>query len=710
MPFGGGSQPPAPAFQPAQPPPGAQIVAPPALLTPAAIDKIVQDDTENLRRMRYFRRQYDQQRLYFYRQYVSSRDQQYFPDNVTPRSNTFVPYPQATVEGIVSRVLAAYFSFEPWFECLGRYGTAIESASSMQRVLHYLLKKAGFRPQFETFVRNVAMYGHGGLMVDWDFDSDTVEYKQPIPAMMPITGPDGQPVIDPQTGQPAMHPIVNPQTGQPLISGYRPASKQVPRACPRFYAIDCYDLLVDPDYQIIGRMTERTLGQLEREAQLHPDWYIPGSIEKLGQKVRTAYPDQPEGIIIRMAELWKKYDQTMTVMTFGEDNDAVAWKDARAAIRGAGLSSFKRKAWGGEQILLWHGENPFAHKQIPILTCNYIKLPNEPFGLGAIETISALAEGMNRFVNMVTDNWNLGINKRYAYDINVDVDMTALNNFNVPGGKVGVNGPPAEVIQPLPDFSPNPADYEILSVYRSMIEMTSGQSDFYSRGVGSSGGNRSASGISQVQGEANLRFEMFSRNLEISVIEPMLKMCASMVMQFLTDPEEMLITGAGEPGFAKFPMVTPEELLGTFEFRLVAGQYATNKAVRQRNMLSFANIVADSPYINQYEGLKELGKVMEIPHMDKMLYTPEQVQQMQAAQQQQGLQMALFKHFLDMDREEEAHPNQPGQGVGGGRPKMNPSASLPGKGQYHQLVQEIAQRMGMNATGNAGEQRGPAGV
>jgi hypothetical protein len=38
-----------------------------------------------------------------------------------------------------------------------------------------------------------------------------------MPKMQPIAGPDGQPMIDPQTGQPAMAPQIDPATGQPAM-------------------------------------------------------------------------------------------------------------------------------------------------------------------------------------------------------------------------------------------------------------------------------------------------------------------------------------------------------------------------------------------------------------------------------------------------------------------------------------------------------------
>src|SRR5271154_3940153 len=72
-----------------------------------------------LTRMLDYRRQFDQRRSVFYRQYVGQRDSLKFPDNVTNRANAFVPYPLSNVETIVSRVDDAFFSFAPWFEVSG---------------------------------------------------------------------------------------------------------------------------------------------------------------------------------------------------------------------------------------------------------------------------------------------------------------------------------------------------------------------------------------------------------------------------------------------------------------------------------------------------------------------------------------------------------------------------------------------------------------
>src|SRR5208337_5416212 len=159
-------------------PPGATVSDDPQL------NKVL----DALRRMRYFRRQYDQRRAYFYRQYLGQRDQRYFPDNITPRANTFVMYPQSNVETNVSRIDDAFFSFDPWFEAKGRSPNDDAAAENMGLVLHDRLKKANFKASFEALVRNLNIYGHAGIKVDWDWDFDVVTYAKPIYKIEPTTG------------------------------------------------------------------------------------------------------------------------------------------------------------------------------------------------------------------------------------------------------------------------------------------------------------------------------------------------------------------------------------------------------------------------------------------------------------------------------------------------------------------------------------------
>jgi hypothetical protein len=662
-------------------------------------NKVISD----LRRMRYFRKQYDNRRAYFYRQYLGQRDQRLYPDNITPRANTFVPYALSNVETIVSRTLDAYFSYEDWFEAKPRSEQDVDSAEKMELVLMNRLKKAQLIANFETLVRNIAIYGFAGLKVDWDWEYDTVTYARAVP----LLGQDGQPVlmpqIDPNTGQPSLEPI---------ILGYVPDQKQVMRNCPKIIPIDVYDLLVDPDGGIVAHMTERTLGQMKREqimsmqaAQMDPSkkpLYDMQAFTSLVNKVTagTTKPDNADDTVIRLAEYWNEYDQTQSIITYGEDADAIAWKDLRASYRAAGYSPYKRKVYGGIPLLLYHGEIPFMHKKCPIVYTSFIKVPNERFGLGAIEIISDLNESLNKMVNMVVDNWNLGINRRFAYDTNADIDQEALTSFNTPGGKVAVSGDPSKVIMPLPFFTPQAGDYQVLDLFKGMIEMTSGVSDFYSKGMGSPTGNKTATGISSVMNESNFRFKMFIRNLEVDILQPLLGMCASMVQQYMSDPIEVQITGEA-PGIKKWLTLAPSEIIGTLDFDLVAANYASNRMIRQRNLMALYNIAAQSPFLDQYEALKELFKAFEVRNIDKMLHTPPEVQMMQMQQQEQMIKQMMLEKAMDVEGKARIGQSKPQAGKDGRPAKAQFEGKIPGAGLLSP-IKGLAQQLGANSLGMEG--------
>lgn len=645
--------------------------------------EVLQNITDNLKRMRYYRRQYDERRSYFYEQYVGRRDQRYFPDNLTPRSNIFIPYPLSNIETVVSRVHDAYFTVEDWFEVKGRSELDDQNADNMQATMCYELRKAQLINQLEVLVRNISMYGHAGIKVDWDWGFETVNVPVQVPVPDPVTG---QPAIDPMTGTPITQTSIQ--------------TVDMPKACPKFTAIDIYDLLVDPDGHQVAQLTEKTWRQIKDEYKKNPDLYFPEGFEQLSN--RLASEKDPDNIIVRMAEYWNENDNTWATLTFGEDYEAVSWKDLRASFRNATYSPYKMRFFAGAPILLWYGKNPFAHKRAPILRTSFVKLPNEEFGLGEIEIISDLSEAINKFANMIADNWNLGINHRYAYDINVDIDHESLNNFNVPGGKVGVGGDPNKAIAPLPFFTPPAGDYQILDLFRGVLEMAAGISDFYSKGVGSPQGNRTSTGIAQVISESNYRLRLFIRNLELDILQPLLEMSCSLIQQYLPDAINQMIAKSPDVGIPAPLNRQPQELYGNFAFDIVAANYATNKAVRQRNLMALANILAQSPYINQYEGTKELLRAFDLRDISKLLKSEQQVQMEQQAQMQQQMQMMAVQNQLETQQKvavaAEQAKHAPAGGKEGRPPKHQHEGKIPG-GNLSSEQRSFAQNNGANALG-----------
>jgi len=693
-----------------------------------------------LSRLRNFRRPYDQRRSYFYRQYIGQRDRRLYPDNLTPRSNTFVPYSQSNVDAVVSRTRDAFFSIDPPIETRSRGGTD-EAAENMQRVLLTCLKRADWMTKLEEFLTGDAIYGHYALKVDWDWDYETVMGPEPVFAMQPVLDPNtGQPIIDANTGQPSMIPITG-VTGQPIQIGTQLVTKRVPRNCPKLIPIDIYDFLMDPDGDILAMLVEKPYGQFMREFEQNPKMYRPEAVAEITKNIMKYKSESRDGILIRIAEIWDKTKQEVILITSPDDWDALSWKDRRYQYRNASLSAYKRDLYNGPAIILYNGPNPFAHKRIPILHMPYTKVPGDAFGYGLIERISDLNEGINVFTNMITDNWNMGINRRVAYNTEMDIDHEQLDQGNVPGGKVAVTGDPSKGIMPLPTFTPNSNDYMILDVYRSMIEMASGVSDFYAKGVGSPTGNRTSSGISQVINESGYTFKRFISNFEIQILQPLCEIVAALIQQYGTDEMEYEITGL-PPGIPKYGRVPLSSLIGSYSFDFVGANYATGKVVKQRNLMAFYNIAMQSPYANQGEFLREIARCMEIPNQNRLLKPDQQVQAEAAQSRQMAYQEELIRELLKiegkalpaalgqagkegsgdqiaqraqkvqgvvedylaetMDSIFPPHPPETGRHVG--RPSQSQhEGQIPG-GEGGTEMSSFAQHMGSNALGTAGSE------
>lgn len=683
-------------LQPATPPDPIQLIASNSQQYPEqAKEEIVEVAHTHLRRMLNFRQQYDSKRSGLYKRYIGIQDGKTFPDKITPRSNIFVPYPLSNVETLVSRTMDALFAFDPWFESKPRGSNDAHAAEAMGIVLKEKLEKANFLKSAEELIRNICIYGHGAIKVDWDWEYDVITTVQPEYAM----------VADPNTGE--MVPLPGAD-GQPIAIAYHPVTVPVKRSRPKFTALDIFDFVVDPDGGMVAQMTEKTLGQMKRESQMNPVLYYPEALQELEANIIASGEKDSDNVLIRMAELWDEGANTCTLLVTGIDATAITWKDMRYATRsGAAYRSWKRKVYGGKPVLLWHGENPFMHKKAPIIYTSYIKLPNEIYGLGAIEVIQDMSDAMNRMVNMISDNWNMGINRRYAYDTQAEIDHDALNNMNVPGGKVGVVGDPNKVIKELPFMTPTPGDYELLGVYKNMIELTSGISDFYAKGIGQSS-NDTATGISQIIGESSFRFKLFISNMNNDILMPLLQICASLVQQFLTDEEEVLITDE-QAMVPKFFHVQPAELIGSVSFDLVGAQYATNKMAKQRNVLAFAQLAGQMApeYIDPYKALIELGKLFEIPNIKEVLKTPEQVAFEQQQAQKQQMEMLMFETALQTESAARIAQSKPkpagaGQGSGGGRPHALGSSGRTKGAGLTTAIRSMAQNFGLRGMGLEG--------
>jgi hypothetical protein len=115
---------------------------------PGSPEQILANATTTFRRLLNFRRPYDALRLQYFQKYMSKKNSTYFPDNVTKRSNTTVPYAWSNVEEINARVQDAFFQIEPWLEVRARNVMAANSSEAMETLLSLYAPEGGVPEDF----------------------------------------------------------------------------------------------------------------------------------------------------------------------------------------------------------------------------------------------------------------------------------------------------------------------------------------------------------------------------------------------------------------------------------------------------------------------------------------------------------------------------------------------------------------------------------
>jgi hypothetical protein len=526
-----------------------------------------------------FKSDYENGWLEAYRQYLSASEPRYFPDGQTKRSSVFVPYAFSNVEGVVARVADIIIPNNDWFDVTGFDGKDRKDAEKMYKLLQYGFAKSFIIDKIHDFLKLWAIFGFAVAKVDWSRNKKKVVR------------------FDKQVFEGVESDIIIPE------------AKEVEDNFPGFEVISPFHIFIDPAATCIDNArhvmheTELTVKQLKEGSEGEDPIYLPEAVAE----VLADLGEYRDSDLVRVLEYWT--DEKVCVMTLGDGGEAQDNIDEMHSYRGTSQSGHKETKKVG-QHLIREEENPFLHGRKPFVGDSYTRLPNQVYGIGVVEPNQKLQETLNVMVNMIIDNWNQGVNRRYIYSRDADIDLNDFNNFNVPGGLVGVYGDTNKAVTALPSFTPAPGDYGILDLIKSMIALSSGMDDFYARGQGSARSNRTAAGIQQVIDQMGFRFKDLIKNIEQRVLKQILDMNVVLWQQFIADNEPVEVRITGQEPMVK---VTPVEIYKQFDFVPVAAQNLMNKSVKLQNIAQFSQMFGQSPFVDQYELVTSYAQLIDLP-------------------------------------------------------------------------------------------------
>lgn len=249
-------------------------------------------------------------------------------------------------------------------------------------------------------------------------------------------------------------------------------------------------------------------------------------------------------------------------------------------------------------------KNPFYDKQIPYFCARMSDLQNEFYSDGLIAPLASMQYYINDTLCQTFDCLSYSLNPIVKYDPGRVVNVNSI--AFAPGAMWALTDPAAAVFETPSDLSQS--GFNAVDRVKQIIEGYPGVANIPMTG------RKAATHITAIQQEYSLPIMDLAESIEASVMSPWLGRVYSRNQQFLDEEEIFLVTG--KQGIKYWQKLSPEMLIGDYNFFWRGSNAATNIHVRARQMMEYANVVA--PFIPV---LQQQGKSFDAAYLLKRIFT-----------------------------------------------------------------------------------------
>jgi hypothetical protein len=237
-------------------------------------------------------------------------------------------------------------------------------------------------------------------------------------------------------------------------------------------------------------------------------------------------------------------------------------------------------------------DNPYKSTQQPngfrpfIVGKDYVDL-TEFYGLGEIDNISDIQIEANEIENQSMDNIKLILNRMWLVGNNAGVDYETM--FSYPGGIINADNP--ELVKPLQQQEIPQSYVNKREQYLQEIQRTSGVND-YTQGMNTPGMTDTVGGISSLIEEANMRFSLKIKILQMTAIKDFAEKLFMLDKIFIKNMR-LPVRLEGEKGM-EWVDINPDNLKGMYDFKPVGISMVGNKLARQNTLIKVMEVLAKS--------------------------------------------------------------------------------------------------------------------
>ncbi len=482
------------------------------------------------------------------------------PDEMTvDRSRVVRPVLYEAVEAIQANLLNAMFpSDERFFSVVGETETDHSNAQVIEAFLRKKLEGLGFSEKYAMFLKQAILTGNTVAAVSWKQKRQKRRVSVPVELFGVTVGVESQ-VQD-----------------ELVFNG------------PDFEVLDIFDFLIDPDESDFEKA--KVIRRVERS--LHDVMSNPVYSNTADLSVNTTDTDDSnkearrdsfgieEGIL-------KASNNRKNQVTLLE-----SWGDFRIGDRL--YQNYVCVVANGNRVIRFE-PNPYDHGLKPFIFTTLIPVPNEVYGISAIEKSLGLQHAINTLTNQKLDVINISINNPFTYLINDDVfDPDTV--VTRPGALIPVKS--HDTLKPIQYLNNFTVAFNEIADLKSEIQEATGALKFFTGNDTPIGFNRTATEVNALVSGGTQKFNNFISHLENTSLEPLMSIVFENAKQFMNEKETLRL--AMEDGSLSFVEILPELLQRTrCTFQIEGSQATIHRTQELESMVNFLRLVKEMPELSE---------------------------------------------------------------------------------------------------------------
>lgn len=323
------------------------------------------------------------------------------------RSKVFIPLIFQIIEIATPKLISFTSGNDNLFDVEANDINEAQTAKNIKRLLADQFDKNDFDDKYETFLKQLLLYGTSYFWVDWE-----VDWKWKVTRV-----PKTETNVD-ENG------VNQTRTTYETTKGYQIVGRR-----PKLTVLDVLDVFPAQDHAEVDDQPSVMIRKFMNKDEFaricdSPQPYFGNKDMALATGTSMKYQETRQ---------WRKTARGEISTVSSRDIELIeVW--GYWDLDGDGKDEPCQIVIANRQVVVRAVPNPFDHQEIPLVKVNFCKVPLEWYGIGLVEPVLSLQNEANLVRRQRLDNVNILINQMYkvlSTDTSIDVDKVASNPSGV---------------------------------------------------------------------------------------------------------------------------------------------------------------------------------------------------------------------------------------------------------------------------------------